>query len=103
MSGALNLTVLAMIVKKKESYSYDDFRPISLCNTLYKVISKTIAERMNSILSRYISLEQSASLKDRSIHDVMGTTQEIIHSIRTRKIHVGVMKVDLSKAYDKVD
>lgn len=58
---------------------------------------------MKVVLSRYISPEQSSFLLNRSIHDVVGVTQEILHSIKSQKLASWVMKVDLKKAYDKVD
>ena len=55
ISGALNTTFIALIPKVSKTTSYNDFRPISLCNFLYKIVSKIIAERMKPWLSRVIS------------------------------------------------
>ena len=101
--GAINATFLALIPKKKCKTSFDDFRPISLCNTLYKIKSKIIVERLTGVLSKNITLEQSGFLKGRSIHDAVAITQEVIHSIKSKKLKVAVMKIDLNKAYDRVD
>lgn len=103
ISGDVNSTFLVLVPKKSDAKNFNDYRPISLCNTLYKVISKTIAERMKKMLSRFISPEQSGFLKDKSIHDVVASTQEVIHSIHTKNIKAMVMKIDLCKAYDRVD
>lgn len=46
---------------------------------------------------------QAGFLKDRSIHDAVASTQEILHSIHTQKMKALVMQIDLSKAYDRVD
>ena len=74
VTRALNSTFIVLIPKKDKANKFEDFRPISLCNTLYKIISKTIAERLKHILSGYISLEQSGFLQNRSIHDAVTTT-----------------------------
>eukprot|EP00253_Pinus_taeda_P002898 PITA_02898 len=71
MSGnihsSLSSTFIALIPKKKETASLHDFRPISLCNTLYKIISKIIAERLKPVLNQFITCNQHAFLKDRNI------------------------------------
>jgi hypothetical protein len=54
----LNSTFIALIPKTDNPSSFDDFRPISLCNCLYKIISKVISRRLKEILSRNISSEQ---------------------------------------------
>ena len=49
VNGALNLTFVALIPKQPKQpnpYSFSEYRPISLCNFAYKVISKIIAGRM---------------------------------------------------------
>ena len=94
---------LDLIPKEKGAETLDNYRSISLCKTLYKVISKIIAERINKVLSRFISPEQASFLKDKSIHNAVATTQEVIHSIHSKKMKAMVLKLDLSKAYDRVD
>ena len=82
--------------------SLNDFRPISLCNCIYKVITKVIARRLKDLLSEHISGEQFGFLKGRQIHESIGVAQEGLHSMKTRKIKGAILKIDLSKAYDKV-
>lgn len=53
----ISSTYIALIPKRKPSLTFMDFRPISLCNTLYKIISKLIVERMWNMLSVHITLE----------------------------------------------
>ena len=53
--GALNSTFLDLIPKKQNPSSFEEFRPISCCNVVYKIIAKTIAQRMKPILSEIIS------------------------------------------------
>ena len=81
--GALNSTFIVLIPKEKENETFDSYRPISLCNSLYKIISKIIAERMKKVLSRFITQEQTGFLRERSIHDAVASTQEIIHSLHS--------------------
>jgi len=59
----LKSTYITLIPKKKTLYTFSDFRPISLCNLVYKIISKTISNRLKPILSKFISPQQYGFLK----------------------------------------
>jgi hypothetical protein len=80
----------------------DEYRPISLCNCIYKIISKIISRRIKGILSKSISQEQFGFLEGRQIHEAIGVSQEAMHNIKTQKLKGAVLKIDLSKAYDRV-
>jgi hypothetical protein len=98
--GALNLNFISLIAKCDKPTSFSDYMPISLCNLVYKIITKIIANRLNLVLSKSLSLEQFGFLLDRQIMDVVGVTQEAIHSIKMRHMKSLVLKLDLHKAYD---
>jgi len=100
--ASMNSTFIALIPKTDNPTSLDEFRPISLCNCIYKIISKIIARRIKGILSSNISMEQFGFLKGRQIHEAIGVAQEGLHSMKKMKIKGAVLKIDLSKAYDKV-
>eukprot|EP00253_Pinus_taeda_P022843 PITA_22843 len=97
-----NSTFIALIQKKDDPKSFEDFRPISLCNCIYKIIPKVIALRIAPILSRNISMEQFGFLNGRQIHEAIGVAQEVTHSIKLKKKKGVVLKIDLSKAYDRI-
>jgi hypothetical protein len=64
--GGLNSTFLALIPKVNKPTTFGDFRPISLCNLCYKLISKIIANRIKPFLSRSLSEEQLGFLKGKT-------------------------------------
>ncbi|KAL0378405.1 UNVERIFIED_CONTAM: LINE-1 retrotransposable element O protein [Sesamum radiatum] len=102
---ALNHTYISLIPKSPKADSVDQFRPISLCNTIYKAISKILADRIKSHLEKIISPFEMAFVKGRNISENSIITQEIMHYLHGKKGKKGYMaiKIDLSKAYDRVE
>ena len=100
--GSMNSTFIALIPKKQKCEAFEDYRPISCCNIIYKLIAKIIARRIKSILSKIITEEQFGFLQNRQIMDVVSIAQEVIHSIKKEKQLAFSLKLDLSKSYDKV-
>jgi hypothetical protein len=103
VNGAINATFLALIPKSNKPDSFGGYRPIALCNLVYKIISKIIATRIKSCLSFGISKEQFGFLEGRQITDAIGVVQEALHSIKVKNLRALVLKLDLIKAYDRVD
>eukprot|EP00253_Pinus_taeda_P030204 PITA_30204 len=101
ISSAIKSTFIALIPKSNASTTFDDFRPISLCNCLYKIIAKTIANRLKPILSQHISSEQFAFLHHRQIHEAVASAHELLHTLHIKKQKGMILKVDLSKAFDR--
>ena len=85
ISGALKSTFIVLIPKIGASKTFGDFRPISLRNILYKLISKIITERLKVTLSIHITPKKFGFLKGRSIHDAVAISEECIHSAHTEK------------------
>ena len=109
MSGSLcpavNSTLIALVPKKPNSMKVSDYRPISLCNVLYKILSKVLANRLKSILPNIISSNQSAFIPSRLISDNILVDYETLHTMHSRMYGcVGYMeiKLDMSKAYNRM-
>jgi hypothetical protein len=100
--GVLNSTFYAVIPKINKPEHFSDFRPISLCNFGYKVISKIIASRIKDKLAKCISIEWFGFLKDRLIFDAVGITQECLHTANTMRQNSIFLKLDLKEAYDNI-
>lgn len=81
----VNGTFIALIPKKMGVDSMDLFRPISLCNSLYKIISKVLTSRIIKLLPSIISPQQSGFVPGRQILDSIISVHENIHSLTFSK------------------
>ncbi|KAA3462318.1 reverse transcriptase [Gossypium australe] len=101
-----NVTEIVIIPKFHNPSSLVNFRPISLCSVLYKIVVKTIANIMQNIIGLCIDEVQSAFVPGRFITDNVLLAYEILHTFRQKRTgKKGYMeiKLDMSKAYDKVE
>lgn len=106
MPDGVNDTSIVLIPKVQFLENLKDFIPISLCNVIYKVVSKCLVNRLRPLLDDIISPNQSAFISGRMITDNALIAFECIHTINSCTADRGnfcAYKLDLSKAYDRVD
>ena len=97
---------ICLIPKTKNPQKITEYRRISLCNVIYKLILKVLANRLKKILNVVINEAQSAFVPGRLITNNVMVAFETMHSIaKKRKGKEGPMtiKLDMSKAYDRVE
>ena len=97
MPREVNNSLIVLIPKISNPTSVQHFRPISLGNVVYKIISKLLVAKLRPHLDKIISPTQSAFIPNRWIAENQVIVQEMFRSFKTRKT-----KLDLQKAYDRV-
>ena len=100
--GGTNAAFLELIPKEKGACNFIRFRPISLCNTSYNIVTKIIASRLKKILLAIIPKNQGEFIKERKILDNILLVQEAIHSSCQRKERGMIIKLDLENSFDRV-
>ena len=102
VGGSTNSTFLALIPKEANPEAFDRFRPISLCNASYKILTKLLANRIKPLLEKLISPNKGGFVKGRDILDNVILVQEIIHSNHQRKEQGMLIKLDMVNTFDRV-
>jgi hypothetical protein len=102
IGGNTNSTFLTLIPKEFNPSSFSRFRPISLCNVPYKIISKIIANRFKPLLPSLISLNQGGFVEKRQIIDNILLVQDAIHSSQQRGKHGTTIKINMANSFDRV-
>ena len=100
---SLNSTFIVMVPKKEGADDFKDFRPISLVGILYKLIAKVLANRLKKVMSRLVNKAQNAFVECRQILDASLIENEAIDSMTRRKKKGILRKLDIEKAYDKLN
>ena len=97
----INHTFISLIPKIKSPTN-----PVSLCNAIYKIISKTIANCLKKIITKLVSKTQSAFTSDRLISNNILIAFETLHHLKNKrngKSALMALKLDMNKAYDRVE
>jgi hypothetical protein len=98
----LNSAYVTLLPKKSEAIEVKDFRPISLIHSFAKIVTKILANRLAPKLPDLVSVNQSAFVKGRSIHDNFVMVQQTAKAIYGQKVSRVLLKLDIGKAFDSV-
>lgn len=93
-----------LIPKTTNLHYVHHYRLISLFNSIYKILSKIIVNRLKMCMDRFIPPNQIGFIPMRNIHENIVVAREILHSMHKLrgKKRLFAIKVDLEKAYDMI-
>jgi len=105
LNQEITQTYITLIPKKMQPTVPQDFRPISLCSVIYRLIAKSLADRLKTYLPNYIHNAQYPFIQNKHISSNMIITQEIIHSFGLKNWtgKAFMLKLDLAKAFDHLN
>ncbi|GKB49944.1 RNA-directed DNA polymerase, eukaryota, reverse transcriptase zinc-binding domain protein [Tanacetum coccineum] len=98
----INSSFITLIPKNQEAKTTKDFRPITLIGSIYKIITKILANRMVFVLEDLVDKVQSAFISKRQILDGPFILNELYQWCSKKKKQTMIFKVDFEKAYDSV-
>ena len=104
MPDWLRQGVISLIPKgDKDRQELKNWRPLVLLNCLYKIISGTIAGRINQVLPSLISERQNGFVPGRCISDSLRNTADLIEYLNRKKIKGLILLIDFKKAFDSIE
>lgn len=95
--------LMFLLYKKKEKWKIENYRPITLLNTDYKIYTKTIAKRLADVAPTIVHEDQAGFIPKRSLYDHTRTTQMVIEYCEIAEEDGCIVALDQEKAYDKID
>lgn len=105
-STGVNNTNIVLLPKKAKPTNMKELRPIALCQVVYKIMAKMLANRLKLVLPSIISETQSAFMPGRLITDNIIIANEIAHFLKGKRKGLEgfvALKIDIAKAYDKIE
>lgn len=99
----INNAFITFIPKKDGASTVEDYRPISLLNEIYKIVTKVIASHLNSVITKLVDESQFAFIKGRSSLQSVALAQEIMATYHSKRWEALLWQIDFHNVFDTLD
>lgn len=100
----INPIDIVLIPNTKNPTHSTEYRPISLCNFIYKIVAKHLSTRLGQVLPSLISKSEAGCVKNRLISDIDMIDIDIMHHNNSKStINNMALKLDMTKAFDHIN
>ena len=100
---SLNFGIITVLPKKAEVVQIQQYRPICLLNVSFKIFTKVVVNRLTNVADKIIRPTQSAFMPRRHILEGVVVLHETQHELQRKKLNGVILKLNVKKAYDKVN
>ena len=103
MSESQRLGIISLICKNREEPEFlRNWRPISLLNVDYKIITKSLTNRLSQVIGKLVYKDQTCSIPGRSIQDNVHLLRNVLDYVNNKDIDCALLTLDQAKAFDRV-
>ena len=95
--------ILSLIFKSGDETYLNNWRPITLLNVDYKIIARTLAQRLQKVITNVVSTDQNGYIKNRFIGFSIRQIQDIIDYAKENNLEGAVLFLDYQKAFDSIE
>ena len=102
MPKTMREAIVKLLYKKNDHQNIKNWRPISLLNTDYKILSKIIVNRLIPIFENFILPQQCTGLPGRRIENIHYNIQTLLELANQKNEDIVIMSIDFEKAFDQI-
>ena len=95
--------IIKLLYKKNDKTPLNNWRPISLLNTDYKILAHVLANRLKNVIEKLINTDQTGYIKGRFIGQNIRVIQDVIDLLENNNTEGGILFLDFRKAFDTVN
>ena len=104
LPNSMNKALIRLIFKNKgERCQLNNWRPISLLNVDYKIISKVLTKRLRKLMPNLINEDQTCGVHGRSIQDKLMVLRDVIDYTTLYNKEAAIISIDQEKAFDRIE